>query len=188
LYAAAPLTWLAARSGGIVAWGLVVASMVWGLLLATKTLGRRAQPAALLSMHRFLGGLALSFTGVHVLAILLDHFIKFSVIDALVPLASSYRTIPVALGILGLYLLVAIEVTSLMRNRMSPAIWREIHLLSYMLFVVVTVHAVTIGTDLRAILTEAAVFAVGTVAGFIGVVSWLRRSGAAADRSAASSR
>ena len=185
-YAAANLTWLAARAGGVVAWGLIVASMVWGLLLATKALGRRAQPAALLSMHRFLGALALSFTVVHVLAILVDRFVKFSIVDALVPFASSYRTLPVALGIIGMYLLATIEVTSLVRNRMAPAIWREIHLLSYMLFVVVTVHAVTVGTDTKAILTEAAAFAVGTVAGFVGVGLWLRRSGAAEDRAAAS--
>ena len=64
------LTWYAARASGLVAWGLVLASIVWGLLLATRVLGRRPTPAWLLSLHRYLGALAVAFVGVHVGAIL----------------------------------------------------------------------------------------------------------------------
>ena len=46
--------WYLARSGGIVAWVLLVASVVWGVLLATRVLKPHDRPAWLLGMHRWL--------------------------------------------------------------------------------------------------------------------------------------
>jgi DMSO/TMAO reductase YedYZ heme-binding membrane subunit len=159
--------------------------MVWGLVLGTRAaLGRRAAPGALLSMHRFLGGLAVAFTAVHVMAILADTFVSFSVVDVLLPLASSWRPVPVALGIVGLYLLAAVEVTSLVRARLPTVIWREIHLLSYVLFALVTIHAITAGSDTRATLTEGLAFAIGGIAAFGAFGLWWNRSGAAEARAA----
>jgi hypothetical protein len=65
------LPWFVARAGGIVAWALTAGSVIWGLLLSTRPLGRRPRPAWLFDLHRFLGGLAVIFTAVHVLAVAL---------------------------------------------------------------------------------------------------------------------
>jgi hypothetical protein len=54
--------WYAARAGGIVAWALAPASVVWELALSTHALGRRPRPAGLFDLHRFLGGLALQLS------------------------------------------------------------------------------------------------------------------------------
>src|SRR5437763_11210099 len=108
--------------------------MVWGLLLATRVLGRRPAPAWILSLHRFLGGLTVAFVGVHVGAILLDTYTNFSVVNVLVPLTGSWRPAAVAWGIVAMYLLLAVEITSLARDRMSLRAWRTMHLLSYFLF------------------------------------------------------
>src|SRR3954447_11968412 len=62
------LAWYVSRSAGIVTWGLLVASMLWGFLYATRLLGRRARPWWMLGVHRFLGALAAVFVVVHVLA------------------------------------------------------------------------------------------------------------------------
>ena len=64
--------WYAARSGGLLAWALLAASVLWGLALTTRVAGRLTRAAWLLDLHRFLGGAALVFTGIHVVAILLD--------------------------------------------------------------------------------------------------------------------
>lgn len=174
---AVSLTWLVARSAGVVAWGLIVVSCTWGLLLATRALGRRPSPAWLLSLHRFLGALAVAFTAVHVLAILVDPFISFSWVDALVPFASSFRPLAVALGIVGLYLLLAIEATSLARARLSPSAWRRVHVLSYVLFVTTTIHGITAGTDAHDLLPTGIAFALGGAAVFIGGGLWWNRHG-----------
>jgi DMSO/TMAO reductase YedYZ heme-binding membrane subunit len=171
------LTWLVARSAGLVAWGLIVVSCTWGLLLATRALGRRPSPAWLLSLHRFLGALAVVFTAVHVVAIVVDPFVAFSWVDALVPFSSSFEPVAVALGIVGLYLMLAIEATSLARARLSPSAWRMVHLLSYALFATTTVHGITAGTDARDLLPTGLAFALGATAVFVGGGLWWSRRG-----------
>src|SRR6185312_9124754 len=125
--------WYVARAGGLVAWGLVVASCAWGLLHALRAFGRRPSPAWMLSTHRYLGALAIVFVGVHVGAILVDSYVQFSLTDVFVPLVSTWHPVAVAWGIVGMYVLVAIEVTSLLRARLSPRTWRGVHVLSYVL-------------------------------------------------------
>ena len=169
-------TWLVARSAGIVAWGLIVASMTWGLLMATRALGRKPSPAWMLAMHRWFGALGVIFTAVHVTAILLDRFVTLGVVDVLVPFASSYKTLPVALGVVGMYLLLAVQLTSLARARFSPKTWRSIHLLSYGLFALTTVHGLSAGTDTHVVLSSGAAFVVGAIAVFVGGTMWWKRS------------
>ena len=71
-------------------------------------------------MHKFLGVLTLVFVGVHVGAILLDDFVHFSVVDVLVPFASSWHPVAVACGVVGMYLLLAIQITSWLRGTSHP--------------------------------------------------------------------
>src|SRR3954447_2410037 len=104
------LAWYVSRSAGIVTWGLLVASMLWGFLYATRLLGRRARPWWMLGVHRFLGALAAVFVVVHVLALVADNYTTFGLVDILVPFASQWRTIPVALGVVALYILMAVEI------------------------------------------------------------------------------
>jgi DMSO/TMAO reductase YedYZ heme-binding membrane subunit len=177
--AAVNVSWLVARSSGIVAWALIVASAAWGLLLATRVLGRKASPAWLLSLHRFLGALAVVFTVVHVVAIVTDSYVDFGITEVLVPFASSWEPFAVALGIVGMYLLAAVQITSLLRKRMSQSSWRRVHMLSYLLFATATVHALMAGTDTNALLPTAVAVVFGAVAVFTGGTMWWTRTEAA---------
>ena len=159
------LWWYTARAGGLVAWGLVVASCTWGLLLALRVRAI-ATPAWTLSLHRWLGALAVAFTSVHVLALVADDYVEFGLGDVLVPYATSWHPGAVAWGIVGLYLLAAIEVTSVLRKHVGPRTWRTIHLLSYVLLGVTTIHLLTAGTDSTAVLPEALAVVAGMVAVF----------------------
>ena len=141
------LWWYTARSGGIVAWALLAASVLWGLALSTKVLRGKPRPNWILDLHRFLGGLALIFTGIHVLAIIFDSFVHFGLVEVLVPFTGNWHPVAVAWGIIGLYLLAAIEVTSLARKRLSKKVWRSTHYLSFPLFALTTIHALSAGTD-----------------------------------------
>ena len=149
------LAWYVSRSTGIVTWGLLVASMLWGFLYATRLLGRRARPWWMLGVHRFLGALAVAFVVVHVLALIADSYTSFGLVDILVPFASAWRPIPVALGIVGFYVLVAVELTSLAQRYLPRTVWRQIHLASYGLFAFATLHALSAGTDVGDVLSVA---------------------------------
>jgi DMSO/TMAO reductase YedYZ heme-binding membrane subunit len=116
------------------------------------------------------GGLALSFTGVHVLAVVADSYVHFSLVDVLVPLTGSWHPLAVAWGIVGLYLLLAVELTSLARARLPRPLWRRVHYASFALFATTTVHALSAGTDRRSpALLLAVVAACGLVAALTAV-------------------
>lgn len=139
--------WYLARAGGIVAWGLLAASVMWGLALSTRLLGPRPRPNWMLDLHRFLGGLAVIFTGVHVLGLVLDSYVHFGPVEILIPFTGDYRPTAVAWGIIATYLLIAVEITSLMRKKLSKRAWHLTHMLSFPVFGFATAHGLMAGTD-----------------------------------------
>src|SRR5436190_8351911 len=106
------LWWYTARSSGVVAWIMLTASVLAGLALSTRVLGARPRPNWLLDLHRFVGAAAVVFVGVHVVSLVADSYVHFGPTEILVPLASSWHPVAVAWGIISMYLLVAVEVTS----------------------------------------------------------------------------
>jgi predicted ferric reductase len=141
------LWWHVARASGLVAWGLCTLSVLWGLAASARLLGRRPAPNWLLDLHRFLGALATIFVGVHLLALVADSYASFGPAELLVPLASEWKPGPVAWGVVAFYLLVAVEVTSLARRRLSTRLWRAAHVASFPLWATATVHTLSAGTD-----------------------------------------
>jgi DMSO/TMAO reductase YedYZ heme-binding membrane subunit len=141
------LWWYVARASGLVAWGLAVSSVLWGLALSTKALGPRPRAAWLLDLHRFLGGLTVAFVAVHLGALVADSYVHVGLADLLVPMASSWKPAPVALGVIAFWFLVAIEVTSLFMRHLPRPMWRAVHLTSYVVAAAATVHGITAGTD-----------------------------------------
>ncbi|MEM9565504.1 MAG: ferric reductase-like transmembrane domain-containing protein [Actinomycetota bacterium] len=139
--------WFVARSTGLVAYVLLGAAVIGGLLLSTRLLGRRPPPDWTLDWHRFVGALALVFTAVHLLALLADSYVEFGVDDLLIPFVSEWRPVAVGLGVLAFYLVAAVEVTSLLRRRLPMVVWRRVHYLSAPAFALATVHLVLAGED-----------------------------------------
>ena len=76
-----------------------------------------------------------------------DSYVGFGLADLLVPFASHWKPMAVAWGVTGLYLLLAVEVSSLARKRLPNRIWRRLHFLAFPLYVVATLHMLTAGTD-----------------------------------------
>jgi DMSO/TMAO reductase YedYZ heme-binding membrane subunit len=141
------LWWFVARASGLVSWFLCTLAILWGVALSTRLLGKRPTPAWLLDLHRFLGALATIFAAVHVVAVVADSYVHFGITEVLVPLASSWKPGPVAWGIAGFYLLIAVELTSLARRRLPARLWRLVHTASLPLWVFSTAHLLTAGTD-----------------------------------------
>ncbi|MCU1455679.1 MAG: Flavodoxin reductase (ferredoxin-NADPH reductase) family 1 [Acidimicrobiales bacterium] len=160
------LAWYVARSSGLVGWALLTASVLWGLGLSSRALGAKPRPVWLLDLHRYLGGLATIFTLVHVLGIVADSTVHFGLASVLVPFAATWHPAAVAWGVIALYLLLAVELTSLARNRLPRRLWRATHVASFPLFGFSTVHALTAGTDTGSVLfVSVAGAAVALVAG-----------------------
>lgn len=139
--------WYLARASGIVAALLVTVAVVWGLLLSTRVLRGAPRPAWLLDLHRMLGGLSVAFVVVHLVALVADSNEHFGAADVLVPFASGWRPAAVAFGVLAMYLLIAVELTSLAMRRLPRKWWHGVHLSSYVCFWFVVLHGALAGTD-----------------------------------------
>jgi len=163
--------WYSARAAGIVAWALATASVVWGLALSTRAAGRTARPAWLFDLHRFLGGIALTFTGIHVASVLLDSYVHFGLVNILVPFTGTWHPLAVAWGIVAFYALLAVELTSLARPRIPKILWRRVHFASFALFAAGTIHALSAGTDAH---STAFTFAALGACGLVGALTALR--------------
>jgi DMSO/TMAO reductase YedYZ heme-binding membrane subunit len=140
--------WIVTRASGLIAWALLTLSLIWGMLLATRVLKPRDKPAWLLDLHRWLGALTAGFVALHIAALLADTYVTFSWSDMLIPFASSYKTVGVGLGVIAVYLLVAVQVSSMLMRRIPTRWWRRIHLSSYLLVLITSWHAVLSGTDI----------------------------------------
>lgn len=142
-----PIDWYAARAGGVVAYVLLTAVVLLGLSLSSRTRIERWPRFALQDVHRFAGLLTGVFLVVHIVAIAIDSYLPFSITSIVVPLASSYRPVFVALGIVGAELLLALAVTNRLRDRLPHRTWRTLHYLNFAVWGTATVHGLGSGTD-----------------------------------------
>ncbi|MEI6495327.1 MAG: ferric reductase-like transmembrane domain-containing protein [Actinomycetota bacterium] len=139
--------WYFARSSGMVAAILLMASFVWGVLMATRALKPVDRPSWMLAMHRWFAGLAVTATALHVGSLIADSYVHFGAKEVLVPFASTWRPTAVAIGVVSMYILAVVQITSWLMKRMSKKVWRGIHMSSYVLVWMVFLHAGLSGTD-----------------------------------------
>ena len=177
--------WWLARATGIVAWCMLTASIVWGLTLSSKLVRRRRVPAWLLDLHRYLGTLTLVFVGVHLGALAADDYVHFGMRDLFVPMASTWRPGAVAWGIVALYMLLLVQVTSWCMNRIPRRLWHRIHLTSFAVFVAGTVHGALAGADRSELLVQFGAVAGTTIVTFLVFLRVLNASGAVVEASEA---
>jgi sulfoxide reductase heme-binding subunit YedZ len=139
--------WYVGRGTGLV--DLVLLSVVVVLGIANRS-GRPAVGLprfGVAVVHRDVSLLALVFLGIHVLTMWLDPFSKLRLLDVVVPFAAAYRPLWMGLGTVALDLMVALVVTSLLRQRMSVQVWRFIHWGAYLAWPVAVAHTLGTGTD-----------------------------------------
>ena len=157
--------WYVARSSGMVAWLMLTGSVVWGVVLSTKAFPNQRRPAWLRDLHSWLGGLTVAFLAVHLVALVADSYVSFGLLEIAVPFTSAWRPVAVALGVIAMWLLVAVQLTSLAIRRLPRRAWRAIHLSSYLAFWLTSMHAAFSGTDRANLLYQVtAVVSIGAVA------------------------
>ncbi|MDX2026310.1 2Fe-2S iron-sulfur cluster-binding protein [Microcella sp.] len=139
--------WYVTRASAVLAWVLMTAAVLWGITLSTRVFRGADNPAWLQDLHRFLGGTALVMTGIHMVSLMLDPWLAMPIDQLLIPLIAEYRPVPVALGILSFYVLLAVQLSSLMKNRLPQRFWKAVHYLSYVAVLAVAIHGAFAGTD-----------------------------------------
>jgi ferredoxin-NADP reductase/DMSO/TMAO reductase YedYZ heme-binding membrane subunit len=139
--------WYVTRASALIGWALMTASVLWGILLSTRVMRRIDNPAWLQDLHRYLGGMTLIMVGLHMVSLMLDPWLKFTVVEELVPFGTDFKPLPVALGVVAFYLLVAVQGSSLIMNRLPRKFWKGLHYASYGALILIALHAGWTGTD-----------------------------------------
>lgn len=163
--------WYLSRAAGIVAWVVLAVTCMWGILLVTRMLKPADRPAWLLDLHRYLGVLSIVTTLVHAVVLHFDKWMHPTWFELFVPWKMNSANTAmydnsVAWGIISLYMLVVIQGTSMMMKKLPKRLWRSVHLTSYLLFVIATVHGVWAGSDTGNIVLLL------TMAGIIGILAF----------------
>ena len=145
------VTWDTARAGGFAAYILLSVAVSVGLVLRNRWQTPKWPRLITNELHGYLSLLALVFIVVHVLAVLVDPFTRFGLAEVLVPFVSHYRPVWMGLGIVALYLLLAVWLSSRLRTRIGYETWRRIHVLAYGVYVAATIHGLGTGSDTRSV-------------------------------------
>jgi sulfoxide reductase heme-binding subunit YedZ len=141
--------WYASRATGVVCLVLFTAVVVLGILVNRQGRLPGLPQFAVTGLHRNLSLLATAFLAIHVLSAVADSYVSIQLISAIVPFTSHYEPLWIGLGAVGLDLIAAVIITSLVRLRLPPRLWRAVHWFTYAAFPVAVAHSIGSSKDLQ---------------------------------------
>lgn len=150
-YQAQMRIWLAARATGVVALILLTAEVLLGVLLSHPRQPQWKTSKAAFPWHESLWVFAFAFLAIHVVSLVVDEYAGVGIGGALVPGLSEYRSVPVAIGVIGLYATVVTVVTARFTKLLPRGWWLRLHRLSAVVLVLAWLHGVLAGTDTDAL-------------------------------------
>ncbi len=166
--------WYLTKGSGIVAAILIVAALVWGFMFSARETGKRLRPAWWLDLHNWLGGLAITFTGVHVLASFLDPNSGIGLRQVFVPGSAELGGWAIGWGVIATYLLAVVVFTTWPKRLGNRRWWRVLHLTSVIATALALLHTYQSGSDASRLVFRIcllAAIAISTYALFIRLFS-----------------
>jgi len=143
------LLWYSTRATGVVAMVLLTGTVVLGVIGTARASSDRWPRIVTAGLHRNLALTSAALVGVHIVTTVLDPFAPISWIAAVVPFSSPYRPFWLSLGAIAFDLLLAVLITSMLRDRLSHRAWKGAHLLVYASWPIALWHGLGTGTDTR---------------------------------------
>ena len=119
--------WSINRAAGIAALELSSATIVVGLMQSGRRMKLKLPAVERHALHEALSIAVLVVIAIHGLAFALDPFFHSGIVGALVPFASPYRPLSVAVGQVAGYGIVALSLSFYLRRRIGTQRWRVAH-------------------------------------------------------------
>ncbi len=140
--------WYLSRGSAVVAYLILWASMVFGLLITNKMARLWPGAPAAFEIHEYTSLLGLGLALFHALILTGDQYIHYTVAQVLMPFSSvDYRPIEVGIGQVMFYVWAIVALSFYVRKRIGQKTWRWIHFASFASFLGVLVHGILSGTD-----------------------------------------
>ncbi len=170
--------WITSRAAGVTAFVALTLDVVFGLFVSTGAADSVIPRGRSVDVHRWLSTVALTLTALHAVALLGDRFVRFDVLDVLIPFLSSYRAFAVALGVLAAYGALLVHASFSWRRRLGPKTWRKLHYLSFFVFASALLHGLLARSDRSAPGMQVLYISSLTVVGALGLYRALTSRGA----------
>lgn len=142
-----PGLWYLTRATGIVSLLMLTFSVFLGVVIRSRRSTRRLPRFVVVGLHRNVSLMILVFLALHVASTVIDTYTDITPLDAFAPFLSQYRTVWLGLGAVASDLVIALILTSLLRERIGFRTWKLLHLTSYLCWPVALVHAWGTGSD-----------------------------------------
>ena len=139
--------WYATRASGVVALVLLTATVVLGIAGRARFAMPGLPRVVTAGLHRNLSLLVLALVAMHVLTTIADGYAPIGLASAVIPFDSAYRGLWLGLGTIAFDLLLAVALTSLLRDRLPYRTWRGVHWLAYVCWPIALWHGLGTGTD-----------------------------------------
>jgi DMSO/TMAO reductase YedYZ heme-binding membrane subunit len=140
-------TWVLLRAAGIASFLMLFLSVAWGLVATTSIVTKRVSKPSANLFHAFVATTGLALLVVHLGLLLVDGFMPFSLASIALPMASDYRPLAITAGVVAMYAVVTVVVSSWLRRSIGTRWWRRLHVLAVPAFTLAHAHGVFAGTD-----------------------------------------
>jgi len=146
--------WIVGRSAGITSYLLLVVLVLFGLVLShpARAKIRRPSSATRIRAHVSLSVFALVFVVLHIVVLATDKYAGVGWWGSFVPMGSSYRPLPVTLGVIAMYAGVAAGLTAALAGHLAKRLWWPVHKVAIVSLGLVWLHGVLAGIDTPALL------------------------------------
>lgn len=144
-----PYLWYTTRATGMVTLILFTLVVSLGTLVANRVGGTVIGRFEINELHRSVSIVAIVFLVIHITTTVIDSFASTGWFSAIIPFASEYRRVGVAVGAVAFDLILAVWISSLLKVRMKNESWRFIHWFSWLAFASAILHAYLTGTDTK---------------------------------------
>jgi hypothetical protein len=141
------LAWYCVRALGFLAYLILAASVLYGLLLSTKILDAIAHRPVSFALHKDLAIVALIVGTLHGTLLTFDQSFSFTPLAILVPFESPYSPVSVGIGQLTLYATAVVTASFYIRRHIGQKTWRLLHYATFLAFVGASVHGIASGSD-----------------------------------------
>ncbi len=139
-------TWAVARSAGITAFIGFGLSAIAGMISHWKIISPQMRAKWNIT-HQWTGWFAWLMLILHLVALILDQYVHYTLLDILIPFRSTEHWFANGLGSLAMFCFAGIIISSDFIRSKFPRTWKFIHQSAFPAFLLMLAHALIIGTD-----------------------------------------
>ena len=164
---------IVAATVGFLSFFLLWLAIVWGLILRNGWVMTRMRHATVFAVHHTVALLGLTLGVVHGVAQLAVPGGPVRLVDQVVPFLNPSDPVGIGVGVVGLEIMIAAALSTLIQKRLGQTRWRALHGLTYGAFMLLVAHVLISGSDVG----PPYVWGTVLMAWFVTLVLWFSTTG-----------